>query len=189
MARNPADGVKLRTVAFGLTALLIFGLAACGSSSPATPAPEDTVAVPTLPPVPTATLAATDSPAPVTAPTSTPVPATTTISPPAETPAVVDTPTAQVLLAERLADEAWEHLVKLTEEMSPRTSATEREKAAADYLLQRFEAMGYDARLQTFDIELLASDPPVFSVDGSPDLDVRGVPCRSRREAASPAFW
>jgi len=67
-------------------------------------------------------------------------------------------------LVDRLGDEAWDELVILTEEYSPRTSATEQEKAAADYLVAKFRSMGYDAELQPFTIELLSPEFPVLQV-------------------------
>ena len=161
-------------------------LAACGgSSAEVPPTPGATTAV-TQPPAPTATPVAPDTPTPAPADTPKPAQTLTDVPVPVETPQVVDTPVVQAspsaieetpsALASRLAGEAWEHLVTLTEERSPRTSATELEEAAADYLVDLFQAEGYSAELQPFEVELLVTDPPVISVDASRELDIRAFP-------------
>jgi aminopeptidase YwaD len=45
-------------------------------------------------------------------------------------------------------------LTTLTAKASPRASATEQEEAAAEYLVREFEALGYQARLQPFTVQL-----------------------------------
>ena len=54
----------------------------------------------------------------------------------------------------------------MTEELSPRESATNEEKVAADYLLGELEAMGYQARLQQFTFERLSARKGVLLPGG-----------------------
>ena len=54
----------------------------------------------------------------------------------------------------RLALDAFDFLETFTREVSPRASTTEQERDAAEFLRQRFEALGYDVRLQPFEVEM-----------------------------------
>lgn len=49
-----------------------------------------------------------------------------------------------------LEDSAFGYLKELAEGLGPRTSSTDLEKEAAEYLMQRFEDLGYSPRLQEF---------------------------------------
>ncbi len=76
----------------------------------------------------------------------------------------------------RLGREAWDHLVKLTEEFSPRASGTAQERAAAEYLAASFREMGYRAELQPFTVEVLSPDIPMLSIATSTARDIRAFP-------------
>ena len=171
--------------------LLILALAACGAASTptATPQVEPTVSdtiqpSPTaLPPSPTLT-----GSAPATAvPTSTATPAPTSTATPLPTPAptvVATTPPQPALEASRqtppatsisrLADEAMEFLEMFTRDLSPRASGTAQEKAAADFLAREFEAIGYQAELQPFTVDVESSEVVV----GPEDQEVISLPLR-----------
>ena len=161
-------------------ALLAAVLAACGSSTaPATPS---TGAV--APVVPSATATAVPvAPKPAAPPnlTTTPDP-TSTATPPH---ASVATPIAQpslpgatqetpIELASRLAVEAWDFLTVLTQDVSPRASATHQERAAAEFLTKELEAMGYEAELQPFTADVESSEMMV----GEEALELLSLPMR-----------
>ena len=59
--------------------------------------------------------------------------------------------------------------------MSPRESATDQEKAAADYLLRELKLLGYQAQLQPFTFQRLSSGQTVRLLDG------QGLPGRPLR--------
>ena len=147
-----------------------FLLAACGPSTPsdAPVAAAEPAAAATqgLSPSPTASATAT----PASGPTAT---AAATVTVPALTPA---TQAADLSLADRLADVAWSELVTLTEEFSPRESATEQEQVAADYLADKFRDMGYEAELRPFSFELMARDGPLLKLNAPEGREFQGFP-------------
>ena len=51
-----------------------------------------------------------------------------------------------------MEDSAFGYLKELAEGLGPRTSSTDLEKEAADYLLQRFQDLGYGAEIQEFSL-------------------------------------
>ncbi len=77
-------------------------------------------------------------------------------------------------LIKRLGDNAWDELVYLTRNHSPRASATAQEKQSANYLAYRFGSIGYESHLQPFMVERLLPEVPVLTLtsihskDGSP---------------------
>ena len=124
--------------------LTLLFLLACGTGTRADTVPGATAvpaggAVETVPPIPTATAAPTVTPTPV---------------PPSPSPTASAEPASEDAAAARLALEAFDFLETFTREVSPRESATEQERAAAEFLRQRFEALGYDVRLQPFEVEM-----------------------------------
>ena len=143
---------------------------------------------------PASTATATSQLATTTTATTAVEPATPTVVPiqtTAPTPtvesdvgtAVEPTPVVTSEVAEtavRLAQEAWDQLVELTESHSPRASGTEQEAAAAEYLRGLFESMGYEASLQPFtfqttETEAVVSAPVVSEYRAFPlRLSVRG---------------
>ena len=50
-------------------------------------------------------------------------------------------------------DRAWEHVEYLSEVIGMRVAGTPNEQLTADYLIQKFEDMGYDVEIQTFPFE------------------------------------
>ena len=113
-----------------------------------------------------------------------PMGAAATTSPPAAeaTASVTAVPTEEAQAGTvtswvaHLGDRAWDELVTLTGDYSPRASATDQEKAAADYLVEEFRSMGYDARLQPFTVELLSPEAPVLTVKSQTPHQVVGFP-------------
>ena len=152
-------------------------LIACGSDPLPTPTPTSTpeptsTATPT--PVPTSTPTPTPVPTPTPEPTATPTPTAT-----AE-PATEEPPGAGSVegLVSRLSDDAWDFLVELTLEHSPRASASQQEMAAAEFLAGAFEGMGYEARLQPFVVGLLSRDRPLLTLNRPESRDMQGLPLR-----------
>ena len=79
-------------------------------------------------------------------------------------------------LVSRLSGVAWDNLVALTEDFSPRASATAQERAAAEYLLSKFREMGYESELQSFTVDLLSRDSPLLSLTSPEAQDVDSFP-------------
>ena len=137
-----------------LIALLLAGsvwaLVACSSTATPQPtevAPQVTEVVPTAtPPPPTPTAIANSTAPPAPTPSAT---ASATAQP---TPKVA-APQLSPDLASRLAVEAEALLTVLTQDVSPRASATDQEKAAADYLVADLASLGFQAKLQPFTVE------------------------------------
>ena len=112
----------LRLTLLALAALLALAfVVACGGGSA-------TEVVPT----------ATSTPVPSAVPTSTLAPVQTPADAPTTTP-------------EPLATKVWDTAVMLSEELSPRESATDEELRAAEFLAGRFSGWGYDVGLQDFE--------------------------------------
>ena len=123
-----------------LSLLLALGAlwAACGASQSGAADVSDTA---------TAVADATDpntTLTPTVSPVSTPAAAPATAGP---NVAATEQPTVSV---ERLAEQAWERLVDLTENLSPRASGTDEEEAASRQLRDTLLSMGYDVTIQPF---------------------------------------
>ena len=56
--------------------------------------------------------------------------------------------------ASALAERAFDFLERFTRDASPRASGTDQEQAAAEYLVQEFESLGYDTSLQGFTVDM-----------------------------------
>ena len=147
-----------------LTPLILAALAliliACGgqareaalaspTSVPPTSAPVATQTATPIPPSPT--------PAPL-APTRTPT-ATAVLTPPARTSDA------------HLEEKTFAFLERLTDEFSPRESATDEELAAALFLRNQLEGMGYDVYIQDFEVSRLLAAVEV-SADTSVEAEV-----------------
>ena len=163
------------------TLLALALLTACGPS----PAPE---AIPTATAVSAGISVASASPSPpvpsgpgaTEAPTATapsgPPDSVSTVAP-RPSPSPAPAPTAPSLsardLASQLAGEAMNFLGTFTRDVSPRASATEQERAAAEFLKARFEDIGYETLLQPLEVEQVEARVSVSA--GEPDaFDVRG---------------
>ena len=151
--------LKLHNIVLLLAAAAtIVALAACGSPQMPIPSPTSTV---TASPTPTAT-----APPTVQAPSPTPVP-----SAPSPTSAPTATATAAPIatpVPSTLADETFAFVEQLTLEYSPRESATDAERAAAQFLKSRFEDLGYETTLQEFTVgPLPRSELTITSDSGS----------------------
>ena len=155
----------LRVTAMWLLGVIALALAACGSDPAPTPVPTaaNTPTLPTTTPVP---------PTPTLVPPS-PTSATTTqaVIPTAEREAIPRNPEV-----ERLGAAAMETLEFLTNEFSPRSSGTEEEVAAAEYLRDEFAALGYEASLQPFEVRSISPFGRLLSIVEPEMLDVRAFP-------------
>ena len=132
---------------------------ACGSPPGPAVTPSATATVEAASPSPTP---AVPSPTPTVTATVSPAPAESTKLDPAS--------------AGRLADEAWAFLEMLTRDLSPRASATEQEAAAADLLLDKLEALGYEVHLQAFEFERPSSKVALLDGAGGEPTTVRSHP-------------
>ena len=164
-----------RLIGFAVFAILPVAIA-CGGASDATAVPVQQ---------PTAT-AVTPDPTPTTAPTATAVPepsATPTVQPAGS---ALDSGTLEEQVT-RLSDDAWEFLVDLSENHSPRESATDEEDAAAAFILSRFLEIGYDAALQPFNYQLVDDevDALIVVMDEAPELP--GTPISRSGEGVATA--
>ena len=166
-------------------------LVACGADVVPTPVPEPSPA--TVEPTSTATVEVQPSPtptfeAPGLLPTALPLPT--------RTPSAMRTPVPSSVadalrgdsqqdggpsrplakLSERLADSAIEFLTSFTGDHSPRTSGTDQEKAAAEFLAARLRDLGYDVELQSFAVEIISRDVPFLSLASPDDRTFQGLP-------------
>ncbi len=165
----------LRKLILAAVPVVLVLLIACAATPP--PPPEPT-ATPTPEPTNTATPepTATATPEPTTTPTRSPT-ATPTAEPLAQEPSGAEEGPLEGLVS-RLSDEAWDFLVGLTLGHSPRASSSDQEKAAADFLVEVFEDMGYEAGLQTFGVGVLARDRPLLALHQPEPRGVEGLPLR-----------
>ncbi len=146
-----------------LAAALLAVLVACGEadspvdavSQTATPAPPTATATPRPSPTPMAMLP-TQTPAPQ--PTATPAPAVATTVPSA------------------YADEVYATLKVLTEQYSPRESATDQELEAALHLRDRLDDLGYKTSLQDFTVDLLNAEVGFDTTNGDTPGSPRAFP-------------
>ena len=127
--------------------------------------PTATAAPPTVEPGPTSTPRPSPTPMPMM-PTQTPAPR------PTATPTVVSTPAAPSVLA----DQVFKTLQELTEEYSPRQSATDQELEAAQYLRGRLSDLGYDTSLQDFSVTLTLARVELTSPSGDTLDPPRAIP-------------
>jgi len=141
---------------------------ACSGTVPTTP-PEPTVASSPLP-----TKSATSLPSPIQAPekvspqsvsltTATPAPSPATATP-LPTPTSFPEPTVAPL-SKNDSPAAFRYLTELSTEFAPRASGTREELAAAEYLVSRFEAFGYETGLQVFTTEMLSPELSGLTLD------------------------
>ena len=167
---NVAMPGRLLAAAVLLAALIVACGTAVESTSPATE-PQST--------------ASPSAGAPTAAPASTPVPAPAAEQ--AAIPQVTPAPTAVRIADARsslaeLTDDTWSFLQLLTSEFSPRESATDEERVAADFLLSEMQSLGLEPVLQPFTVEVLDRDVPVLAIDGPEQIDLGGIPLRLTAE-------
>ena len=142
------ESLKARLI-LPLVAVAFLVLIACGGNVQETAPAPPTVAPPTL-------TAVVPTPAPIQTATPTPPPPTSTPVPPTPTPTATAVLTPPAQTADTLLEEkAFSFLEHLTDEYSPRESATDEELAAALFLRNRLEDLGYDVYIQDFDVSRL----------------------------------
>ena len=124
-------------------------------------------------PIPSSTPSARPTPASSeSAFTPTPVPFSTSALPPAVEYDALSGP-EQV---ETLAASAMETLTVLTADLSPRPSAGEGERIAADYLQREFASQGYDAWIQEFDVRAISPHERLLTIVEPQTLDIFAFP-------------
>lgn len=152
------------------------------NTPPALTEPSPTPSTPTVhdaDPVPSSTASAHPTPAPPeSAFTPTPVHPSTQTPPPDVEYDALSGP-EQV---EALAASAMETLTALTADFSPRKSAGEGERAAADYLQREFASLGYDAWIQTFDVRAISQYERLLTIVEPQRLDIFAFPLRMTAE-------
>ena len=142
---------------------------------------------PTAEPQRTASPASTPTVAPAATLAATPTPEQAAPASPTATAQVDHAPQeervadARSSLAE-LTEASWAFLQLLTTEFSPRESATDEERVAADFLVSELEALGLEPYLQPFTVEVLDRDVHVLAIDGPEQTDMGGIPLRLSAE-------
>ena len=175
--RGPQQG-RFETCTYLLFVVaVVAALVACGGQEAApapTVAPTETAAPPTataapptVEPGPTSTPRPSPTPMPMM-PTQTPAPRPTATP----APTVIPTPAAPSVLA----DEVFKTLQELTEEHSPRESATDQELEAAQHLRGRLNDLGYDTSLQDFNVTLTLARVELASPTGDTPEAPRALP-------------
>lgn len=145
-------GFAKKKIAPILAALLIaVSLAACGDADGGATANPVAIANPTASPTATA--------APIPTATATPAPSPTATATPASSP----TPAPDF--------NPFAFIQRLTDEYSPRESATDEESRAALFLRGELDDMGYDAEIRPFSFERVKVET-AFSPDGAPSESV-----------------
>ena len=144
-------------------------LVACGGQQAL---PADTVSETAAAASPTATAApptatATPRPTPMAMlPTQTPAPRSSPTPP----------PTVESTVQGEFADQVYSTLKELTEQYSPRESATDQELEAALHLRERLIDLGYDTSFQEFSVNLLRAGVELESASGDSADSPRAIP-------------
>ncbi len=159
------ESLKTRLI-IPLLAAVALAMIVCGGQADETASSSPTAIPPTSTSVaPSPVLTQTATPVPPT-PTSTPVPPTAT---PTVTAVAVQTPPVQATDT-LLQEKTFAFLEHLTAEYSPRESATDEELAAAHFLRNRLEDLGYDVHIQDFDVTRLLAKVEYTPNASSPDV-------------------
>lgn len=171
---------RLKQLALGIAILAatVGAIAACGDAS-------DDASVASPPMVqPVATATAVPQPTPVPEPTPTVAPTVT---------AVVETatpflPNAEV---ERLAEKGMELLTRFTEEYSPRQSGTDGERAAAEFIGEYLEDLGYRVEYQPVEVEHIPWGDEFVSLVGEGRPELRAIPLSmtGMGDVTGPLVW
>ena len=154
------DNLVPKLLPLVVTAMLAV-LVACGGQE-TTP----DVASPTAAPA-TATATATPRPSPMAMlPTQTPAPR---LSP---TPS----PAVEITAQSEFTEQVYATLEELTEQYSPRESATDQELEAALHLQERLSDLGYDTSIQDFSVNLLSAGVDLDSSTVDSSSSPRAIP-------------
>lgn len=174
--------LNVRAIAPIALGVFAFVLVACSSSTtaveptaqPAAPAPVVVEATATpFPPTPAPEATATAEPSPEPVATATPEPEKD--STPLSSTAGSSSSAVNGAVA-RLGSDALEFLTTFTEDVSPRASGTEQERAAAEFLANEFKSLGYDVQLQSFMVETLSPEAMTLTLDSPEARDIQAIP-------------
>ena len=168
--------IRNRRITFwALLALALVAAACGGSAAPETTPTATAVATDTTVATPAPTPPAPPAPAAPSAPTATgsPSPALV-ISTLPQAPSPAPTSVSEKDLVSRLAEEAMAFLTTFTRDQSPRESATEQERAAAEFLKAQFEALGYEAQFQPFEVAVQLARLSLTQ-EGSEESEIRAL--------------
>ena len=152
--------------------VLSIGLVACGDVT-------DDVSPATAQPAPAAVDTALPQPTATAVPQAAPTAAPTAVAAVAESPTVAadsPTPVPENPEAERLSARGLELLTMFTAEYSPRESGTDGERAAAEFIGDYLEDIGYRVEYQTLDVEHIPWSGEFVSLVGDGRPDMRAVP-------------
>lgn len=148
-----------------LALLALTAIAGAGCSFPPTPSASSETATPKSSPVPTA-----EAPA-ILVPTPSPGPgsqiSTTPTLPPSPTVLAHTEGIGAIapLTDSDPANVALGYVRELSENLGPRESGTDQERAAAEYLASRLEEFGYQAELQEFSMRFLSRERSSLTLD------------------------
>ena len=163
-----------RLLPLAITAMLAV-LVACGgqTASPAETMSETaTAASPTTQAPPT-----TAAPEPSATPRPSPTPmAMLPTQTPAPRPPPTAAPTVESTVQSQFAKQVYSTLAELTEDYSPRESASDQELKAADHLRARLDDLGYETSLQDFSVNLLRAGVELESASGDAPDSPRAIP-------------
>ncbi len=146
-----------------VVAAMLAVLVACGSQeAPPADAISDTATA-----APEASATPRPSPTPMAMlPTQTPAPR----------PSPAPSPTVESTVQSEFTEQVYATLMELTEQYSPRESATGQELEAAVHLQGRLSGLGYDTSLQDFSVNLLRAGVKLDSRSGESPDSPRAIP-------------
>ncbi len=170
--------LKRLVLSSAILAVIFFAIAACGDASD----DAGVASLPTAPPVATATAVpqptAVPEPSPPLAPTATAVLETPTPFPPNQE-------------VELLAEKGMELLARFTEEHSPRQSGTDGERAAAEFIGEYLENLGYRVEYQPVEVEHIPWGGEFVSLVGEGRPELRAIPLSmtGMGDVTGPLVW
>ena len=165
-------GIVTQLLPLVVTAMLAVLVACGGQDAPPADAISDTATAvtpttPALTPTAAPEPSATPRPTPMAMlPTQTPAPRSSPTPP----------PTVESTVQGEFADQVYSTLKDLTEQYSPRESATNQELEAAVHLQARLSGLGYDTSLQEFSVNLLRAGVELESASGDAPDSPRAIP-------------
>ena len=95
---------------------------------------------------------------------------------PAPTPSPTPAPTVESTVQSQFAKQVYSTLAELTEDYSPRESASDQELKAADHLRARLDDLGYDTSVQDFSVGVFRAGVELDSTSGDAPYAPRAIP-------------
>ena len=168
---------RLKQLVLGgaILAVIFVAIAACGDAS-------DDASVASPQTIATATVA----PQPTTVPQSSP-----TVAPTATVVVETPTPYPPNPEVERFAERGMELLTRFIEEHSPRQSGTDGERAAAEFIGEYLEDLGYRVEYQPVEVEHIPWGDEFVSLVGEGKPELRAIPMSmtGMGDVTGPLVW